>query len=265
MSTDRGGPTRFLRLGSDILVLCYHAVSPTWGAASSVTPDALERQLAWLVGKRWRGATFHDAVLNRPTGRTLVVSFDDAFVSVLHRAYPILSALGLPATVFAPTSFMSRRQSLSWPGIETWGQTNVAELESMCWDDLGVLAEAGWEIGSHTRTHPHLTQLGDELVRAELADSRADVARHLGHPCQTIAYPYGDVDDRVAEFAKAAGYAAGAALTARLPNLGSLRWPRVGVYQTDAMWRFRAKASRTTRLLRATSLWPREYSLSRSS
>ena len=32
----------------------------------------------------------------------------------------------------------------------------------MSWDQLGGLAEAGWEIGSHTRTHPHLTQVGDD-------------------------------------------------------------------------------------------------------
>lgn len=220
-----------------------------------MTPADFERQLAWLVANGWQGSTFRDAVLNHPTGKTVVVSFDDAFASVFDLAYPILSSLGLPATVFAPTSFMSCRQPLMWQGIEHWRDGAPTEVDCMSWDDLGVLAEAGWEIGSHTRTHPHLTELGDEALQTELAESRADVMQHLKQPCQTIAYPYGEVDRRVAGFAAAAGYAAGAALNRWLPDLGLLQWPRVGVYRTDAMWRFRAKVSRTTRRLRASTLW----------
>src|SRR5205085_9051635 len=85
---------------SDVLVLCYHAVSPTWGASLSVTPDEFESQLRTLLRRGWRGATFRDAVLRPPWPRTLAVTFDDAFLSVLELAHPILARLGLPATVF---------------------------------------------------------------------------------------------------------------------------------------------------------------------
>ena len=54
----------------------------------------------------------HDAVLDPPAAKTLAVTFDDGFASVLERAEPILSSLGLVATVFAPTSFMSEPQHL---------------------------------------------------------------------------------------------------------------------------------------------------------
>lgn len=239
---------------TDVLVLCYHAVSPTWDAALSVTPDALERQLTWLVREGWRGATFRDVVLAGPIGRTLVVTFDDAFRSVIDLAYPVLSGLGLPATVFAPTSFMSHRQTLVWPGIEHWGTTAPSELEGMSWDDLGLLAEVGWEIGSHTRTHPHLSTLDDAALHAELADSRTEVACQLDRACDTVAYPYGDVDERVAAAASFAGYAGGVALSPSLYNPGPHRWPRVGIYHPDDWWRFRAKVNRSSRLLRASSL-----------
>ena len=248
-----------LHPGHDLLVLGYHAVSPTWAVTLSVTTDALERQLTWLVRAGWRGVTFQEAAsaFERPARRTLVVTFDDAFVSVLDLAYPILSALGLRATVFAPTAFMEGRQRLAWEGIDHWEDT--PELEGMSWEDLGVLQDAGWEIGSHTLTHPHLTRLGDEALRTELAESRAEIAEHLGRSCQTIAYPYGDVDDRVAEHAGAAGYAAGAAMAHELTDLGPHRRPRVGVYHGDPMWRFRVKASRTTRRVRASATWGRAY------
>lgn len=243
---------------NDVLVLCYHAVSPDWTAALSVTPEALGAQLRTLVRAGWRGATFGDAVTRPPWRRTLAVTFDDAFASVLDRAYPILSALDLPATVFAPTAFISaHRGRLEWPGIDMWtGTENDAELDCMSWDELRFLADHGWEIGSHTRTHPHLTELDDETLHWELNASREECSAGMGMPCETLAYPYGAVDPRVAEAAAAAGYTVAAALSSSLRPSGFHRWPRVGIYHDDHMLRFRLKVDRTVRRIRATRMWP---------
>jgi peptidoglycan/xylan/chitin deacetylase (PgdA/CDA1 family) len=254
------------RAVNDVLVLCYHAVSPTWTADISLTPEALEAQLTMLVRAGWRGATFHEAVTRPTWRRTLAVTFDDAFLSVLDHAYPILSKLGLPATVFAPTAFISdERGRLEWPGIDMWAETSSAsELDGMSWQDLRFLAGHGWEIGSHTRTHPHLTQLDDEALRRELETSRQECSAQLGTPCHTLAYPYGDVDPRVADAAAAAGYAAAAALSSSLRRNGVHRWPRVGIYHEDHMWRFRLKVDGTARRIRATRMWPPAVAFARA-
>jgi peptidoglycan/xylan/chitin deacetylase (PgdA/CDA1 family) len=242
---------------NDSLILCYHAVSPTWSAPLSITPDALHRQLSWLVRRGWRGTTFREAVLDPPPGKIVAVTFDDAFASVHTLARPILAELGLPGTVFVPTAFISAHRPLSWPGIDHWAQTAAAaELQCMSWAQLGALAAEGWELGSHTRTHPHLRGIDDQALRIELADSRQELTAHMGMQCTSVAYPYGDVDERVAAAAHAAGYTAGAALSSRLAALGPLRWPRVGVYHCDTKGRFRLKASRPIRRLRASPLWP---------
>lgn len=247
----RFGPT-------NSLVLCYHAVSPTWGAALSVSPDVLERQLSWFVRRGWCGSTFTDAVLDPAGSRALAVTFDDAFLSVFELAHPILRSLGLPGTVFAPTAFMSSRQTLSWPGIEQWATgPDAAELESMSWDELGTLSDDGWEIGSHTRTHPRLTDLSDDALSDELAQSREEVTRLVGRPCTSVAYPYGDVDERIAAEAARVGYVAGAALPRQLTPRGPLRWPRVGIYHVDTWERFRAKVSRPRHALSTARFWPR--------
>jgi peptidoglycan/xylan/chitin deacetylase (PgdA/CDA1 family) len=242
---------------AEVIVLCYHAVSPTWDATLAVTPDLLERQLTVLHRRGWRGATFRQAVLDPPAERTLSVTFDDAFASVARLAYPILASLGLPGTVFAPSAFISAGGPLRWAGIDHWLTTPSApELEGMSWEELGHLAEEGWEVGSHTRTHPHLTQLDEESLRGELRLSRDEIEGRLDVRCDTIAYPYGDVDARVADAARAAGYVAGAALSGPLTPLGPGRWPRIGIYHADSMWRFRLKANRLIRRLRASRYWP---------
>jgi peptidoglycan/xylan/chitin deacetylase (PgdA/CDA1 family) len=242
---------------TDVLVLCYHAVSPTWAATLSVTPDALERQLSLLLRRGWRSATFTEAVLDPPAARTLAVTFDDAFASVCALAQPILAALEIRATVFAPTAFMGHRQALEWPGIDQWqGTPDAGELMAMDWEDLGGLIELGWEIGSHTRTHPRLTALDDEPLDDELAGSSQECIERLGQPCRSIAYPYGEVDDRVADRARAVGYLAGAGLSSSLRPLGPHRWPRVGIYHRDVDQRFKLKMNPMMRRLRASQLWP---------
>jgi peptidoglycan/xylan/chitin deacetylase (PgdA/CDA1 family) len=242
----------------DVMVLCYHAVSPTWTAALAVTPDALERQLSWLAGQGWQGATFSQAVLAPEAPRTLAVTFDDAYSSVLV-AHPILSSLGLPATVFVPTAFATGQEPLRWAGIDQWAHTpDAIELGCLSWDSLGRLAQDGWEIGSHTRTHPRLTTLDADALEVELAQSRTEIGEHLGAECASIAYPYGDVDRRVADAAATAGYTAGASMSSHLTRLGPLRWPRLGIYHVDRFDRFRLKTTRPMRWLRASPFWPHD-------
>jgi peptidoglycan/xylan/chitin deacetylase (PgdA/CDA1 family) len=242
---------------SDVLVLCYHAVSPVWTAELSVTPEDFEHQISSLLHRGFKPATFREAALNPRSRRTLAITFDDAFASVIRSAAPILERLDACATVFVPTAFIGTSAALAWDGIDHWqGTKDAGELEPMSWAALQSLADRGWEIGSHTSTHPRLTRLDDERLAFELRESRTECARRIGS-CDTVAYPYGDVDERVAQAAKDAGYLAGAALSSRLERLGPLRAPRVGIYHVDTPRRFRLKVARSTRMLRASHLWGR--------
>jgi peptidoglycan/xylan/chitin deacetylase (PgdA/CDA1 family) len=242
---------------ADVLVLCYHAVSERFPASLSVTPAAFERQLDLLVRAGYRGVTFAEAV-RASEGRCVAITFDDAYLSVLELGKPLLDAVGYPASVYAPTAYLdSPERPLSWDGIDNWiGGPHERELLPLSWDQLGDLADAGWEVGSHTHTHPHLTALDDDALGSELVESRAAVEARLGRPCPTLAYPYGDYDERVVEAAGAAGYSAAGTLPGRLHSARPLAWPRVGIYHADDERRFRLKISRTMRRLRGSRLWP---------
>ncbi|HEV3407610.1 MAG TPA: polysaccharide deacetylase family protein [Gaiellaceae bacterium] len=232
-----------------VLVLEYHAVSEAWPAALAVTPAQLREQLEWLVARGYTGATFSDAVTSSRPGRTLVVTFDDAYLSVFELARPILASLGLPGTVFVVTDFADSGRPLHWPRSKDWrGGPHEHELRGMTWPQLAELADSGWEIGSHTRTHPRLTSLGDDELARELRESREACERALGLPCSSLAYPYGDFDARVATRAGEAGYKAAA--TEILSRPEPLAWPRVGIYRADSLSRFRVKVSPTVRRLR---------------
>jgi peptidoglycan/xylan/chitin deacetylase (PgdA/CDA1 family) len=239
---------------NDVLVLCYHAVSEHWKADLAVHPDALAAQLETLVRRGYRGATFTEAITKPPPGRIVSVTFDDAFASVLELAEPILTRLGLPGTVFVPTAFPDSGRPLQWPGIDRWmGTAHEDELRPLSWAQLSGLAASGWEVGSHTRSHPRLTQLDERALAEELTESKRVCESHLRKSCPAIAYPYGDVDDRVSRAAAGAGYIAGGGLPEGRLAGGLLQWPRVGIYQSDTPRRFALKVGMLGRRVRS---WP---------
>jgi len=237
-------------LTKDTLILCYHGLSESWPSPSAIPVERLERQLCHVLERGYRGTTFSEAVLSRPRGKTVAVTFDDAYRSIGEQAFPLLSRLGLPATLFVPTQWVGRDKPMAWNGIDRYvGGVHESELLPMSWEEIGSLSNAGWEIGSHTRSHADLTTLEDDALDAELTGSRADLEQRLGRPCRAIAYPYGILDARVVRAAERAGYRAGAALPVRVHRPRALEWPRVGVFTNDSEARFRAKASPRLRWL----------------
>lgn len=252
----RGVPgARFRRWRPDVLVLCYHACSPSWESALSVSPDNLRWQIGHLLERGWEATTFAEAALEPRSRRTLAVTFDDGFASVERHALPVLEQLGVPATLFVPTAFPGSGEPLRWPGIEQWlDGPRAGELESLTWDGVRELAARGWEIGSHSHSHARLTLLPDDRLARELTESRRLLTAELERPCRTIAYPYGATDARVAAAAADAGYLAGATLARSLEARGPTRQPRVGIYQHDGRFKFRLKVARPSRRLRASPL-----------
>jgi peptidoglycan/xylan/chitin deacetylase (PgdA/CDA1 family) len=227
----------------DLLVLCYHGISATWPASTSVRPEDFESQLSEFVRLGYRGATFSEALTVPPAEKTLVVTFDDAHRSVLELAAPAMARLGIPGTVYVPTGYPDTDRPMAWDGYDIWlGTAHEDELRCMSWEELRGLAAAGWEIGSHTRTHPRLSRIGDEEIAAELGDSRAECEQKMGVPCTSIAYPYSDYDERAVRAAGDAGYRF-AVTVPRGPRAAlPLQWPRVGVYNGDSARRLRLRA-----------------------
>lgn len=241
---------------SSCLVLCYHAISATFPAALSITPERFEAQLRVLAERGYRGVTFAEAARAGGSERLVAVTFDDAYRSVAHLGRPALERLGWPATVFAPTDWIGAPEPMAWPGIDRWhGGPHESELLAMDWSELAGLADAGWEVGSHTCSHPRLTQTTDEVLARELERSKAACEEHLGRACNTVAYPYGDVDARVVASTKNAGYTAAAALPNRLHPERVLEWPRIGIYHDDDARRFALKVSPAIRAARSSIAW----------
>ena len=86
-----------------------------------------------------------------------------------------------------------------------------AELEGerivLGWDEVVEMANNQISFGSHTETHPILTEVSLERVRKEILDSKREIENRIGRPCLGFAYPNGDWDERVRDLVIESGYA----------------------------------------------------------
>jgi peptidoglycan/xylan/chitin deacetylase (PgdA/CDA1 family) len=231
------------------VVLCYHAVSSSWPASVAIPERVLESQLTFFYQRGYVGMTFAEAERGKLEGtlprRCVVVTFDDGFASTL-RASSTLAQLGFPATVFIVTHFTDTGEPLSWPGIEQWSDSEHAEeLLPLNWSQLEELSGRGWEVASHTVSHRHLPDLSDADLLSELRLSRQAIEERVGS-CETVAYPYGRADQRVASAAAEVGYLAACAFTPNYRIDERYRRCRIGLTAADRGLRLRAKVTPAT-------------------
>jgi len=190
------------------LVLCYHAVSPTWQHRLSIQPDLLFRQVRAL-SRFWE----------------VHVTFDDAFRNA-DSVFPALQRLAVPVQIFVCTRYALVGAPLTIPEL---AGDDPQQLATMSWDELRDHAARGIAIGSHTVSHPHLTTLSDDELRRELEESKREIEDRLSRACHDLAYPYGEHDARVRAAARAAGYDRAYAL--RGPRSDPYAAPRVDLYR----------------------------------
>jgi peptidoglycan/xylan/chitin deacetylase (PgdA/CDA1 family) len=71
----------------------------------------------------------------------------------------------------------------------------------MNWEELRLLHRAGFEIGSHSLTHPNLTMLDKKQISRELSRSRDLIQIKLDCIVSKFAYPYGVYNEQVINMA----------------------------------------------------------------
>jgi peptidoglycan/xylan/chitin deacetylase (PgdA/CDA1 family) len=130
--------------------------------------------------------------------RSVVITVDDGYDDFREHAWPALQEYGFPATVYLVSSLIGK--SASW-------LTDRSELPRLM-DANGVrqLHKEGCHFGSHAVSHPRLSRLAPEAMRAEIFDSKKTIEDLLGASVPDFCYPYGDYTLRARDLVQEAGY-----------------------------------------------------------
>jgi peptidoglycan/xylan/chitin deacetylase (PgdA/CDA1 family) len=173
------------------VIVGYHGIarSPTRDDLSrlQVRPSRFRAQIELLADAGFKFVTVAElarlAAGREPPPGYAAISFDDAMRTTSTVALPVLREHGIRATVYVTIGFIG--------GVSPWVGPR-SENRIMSEDELLELAAAGWELGSHTMTHPDLSLLDYQACRREIEDSKAALERIGGVQVETLAYPFGN-------------------------------------------------------------------------
>ena len=73
-------------------------------------------------------------------------------------------------------------------------------------EEVKKIAEAGHDLGNHSMTHPHMSQISSEQIAKELQECHQRVKDLTGIEMNLFRPPFGEYDNHVIETAKAQGY-----------------------------------------------------------
>jgi peptidoglycan/xylan/chitin deacetylase (PgdA/CDA1 family) len=163
----------------------------------------------------------------------VVLTFDDGFASIAHRALPEIQGRGWTAIVFLIAGSVGK--------TDDWDVRLLGRRRPMMnWDDIRRWSDAGIEFGSHTMSHADLTALSGQALKLELTDSKSAIEDALGQHVRFLSYPFGRHNACVQQAAAAAGYDAAFATGGRLWSRTD-KWaiPRVGISALTSLLEFR--------------------------
>lgn len=189
----------------------YHDQNDPIGVNLSVSPERFETMLAWLADHHYQNRDFGElANAGAPDMKPVIITLDDGYDDAYSAAFPLLQRYGFSATFYLIVD------KVGTPGYLTW-------------EEIKTMQSAGMHFGSHTLTHPNLTQLGSAAADQEITESKRTLEEHLGTPIRDFCYPSGKYDEAVKKLVQQAGYqsAVTTASGAAVPSSDPLALPRL--------------------------------------
>ena len=128
----------------------------------------------------------HSVRHGSPDKPLMSVTFDDGYADNLRHAIPTLLARRIPCTYFVSTDHIRHRRP--FPHDLTAGRPlpvhSIAQLRCM--------AEAGIEIGGHTRDHFDFSRTVDpSTLQDQIGDDRRRLQQMVGQEIRYFAFPFG--------------------------------------------------------------------------
>lgn len=172
-----------------VMSLFYHRIADEHPNDWTLSNETFQKQINWLK-ERFDIVTLEEAqhrisaeANNRPT---VTITFDDGYADNCTTALPWLIDQQIPFTYFVTSN-----NTLT-------GEPFAHDVASGCPlapntpAQLRKLAEAGVEIGAHTRSHADLGKISDEdELFEEIVGSKRDLESLLDCPIRYFAFPFG--------------------------------------------------------------------------
>ena len=188
--------------GSAKCALMLHSISEPLTreeATYYIAPRRFRRLMRWFRASGYKTSTQAEWLANAVSAKHVLLTFDDGYDDLYRELLPLIVRFGFTPLIFLVADGIGA--SNVWdqkPGLRA---RNLLTLEQ-----IREMQKHGVEFGSHSLTHPRLTEVSDAHLRREVGDSKHRLEDLLGVEVVSFAYPYGGVDGRVRAAVADAGY-----------------------------------------------------------
>ncbi len=196
----------------EIACFVYHRFGNSRYPATNIPLETFRAQLRFLHQEDYTVYTLGEAVARLRSGarlpdKSVVLTIDDGYKSVLTGALPLLRQFDFPATLFVNTA-------------------NVGHQGYLNWGELKTLAASGIELGNHSHSHAHFLNREDPLAafRKDVAQAQKAFKAHLGFRPALHAYPYGEYTPAMTQVVEEMGFQAAATQRSGVIHTGSDRY-----------------------------------------
>jgi peptidoglycan/xylan/chitin deacetylase (PgdA/CDA1 family) len=200
-------------------ILAYHRITEG-DSALCVSPSVFSWQMEYLKKKGLNAGTLSEYISKNVD---ICLTFDDGWEDNFTNGFPIIKRLKFNFTIFL---ILGKIGSAGYVG----------------WDMIKQMVKHNIEIGSHTISHPKLTQIPIEDAKKEIFQSRSILEEKLNIPIKYFCYPSGDYNENISCLVAQAGYLA-AVITPPVRNIpqGTFSLHRTGIYKHNNKLIFRLK------------------------
>ena len=189
-------------------ILFYHRVADDDPNPWTISCARFQKQIDWLaanfdiVSLAEAQARIRSGFNNRPT---ICITFDDGYADNTAFALPLLIRRKIPVTYFVTTQHTTQGHPFSHD------VDRGRPLAPNSADTLRAMADAGVEIGGHTRSHPSLADIDDSReLFDEVIAATVEMERIVNQKIRYFAFPFGQVENlnpEVFRLAKEHGFA----------------------------------------------------------
>lgn len=196
-------PDRFVRASlaetgasGSASVMVYHRFGEEPFPATNVRLQQFDHHLDTLKNGQYHFPDMPELISRLVGGQgvadhSIMITVDDAYLSVFTEAWPRLKKHGIPLTVFVTSD------EADHPGDVY-----------MNWDQLRQLKREGVTIGHHGATHKSLIDMSVEEARADLEFANARFREELGDVPDILAWPFGEYSQDLITMVKDMGFKA---------------------------------------------------------
>jgi peptidoglycan/xylan/chitin deacetylase (PgdA/CDA1 family) len=190
-----------------IMAAMYHRVADDLATPWTVSNAMFARQIEWLRAS-FDLVSFGEAQRRMRDGNTrpaVCITFDDGYAENCEAALPLLIRHRVPCTYFVTSrNVIDQRPFAHDLALGVRCAPNTSE-------QIHALADAGIEIGGHTRTHADLGKIDDPAdLGEEMFGGAVELAEITHRPVQYFAFPFGqrpNLSAQAFEIARDGGFA----------------------------------------------------------